>query len=79
MIFKMTTRRLELKAELIRKDYKYRDLASKLQDRGFEVGEFFIARIVAGRFDPPLELKKTIAEILQRPTFEIFEKGGRVG
>jgi hypothetical protein len=41
-------RRLELKAELTRRDMKYRELAALLRERGFDVGEFHIASLVAG-------------------------------
>jgi len=68
----MDNRKLELKAELSRRGMKYRDLAAHLKDRGFDIGEYGLARIVAGRWDPPRDVRQAIADILGRPTFELF-------
>lgn len=73
----MEKRRLELKAELTRRDMKYRELAGLLRDRGFDVGEFDIARLVAGRLTPTEKMRGAISEILGRPTFELFRERGR--
>jgi hypothetical protein len=68
-------RRLELKAELTRRDMKYRELAALLRERGFDVGEFHIASLVAGRMTPSEKMRRAVSEILGRPTFEIFHEG----
>ena len=68
----MNERRLELKAELARHGLRYRDLADQLRECGLELGEFDIARIIAGRWVPPAAVKQAIAAILGRPTYELF-------
>jgi|ETNmetMinimDraft_26_1059896.scaffolds.fasta_scaffold307995_1 transcriptional regulator with XRE-family HTH domain len=66
-------RNLELKAELTRHDLRYRDLANRLQKRGYsDAGEYLIARILAGRIEPSNGMRGAIAEILNRPTIELF-------
>lgn len=73
----MDKRKLELKAELLRRDMKYRELAARLCERGFDAGEYDIARIVAGRLEPHVQLRSAISEILNRPAFELFVEGAK--
>lgn len=68
----MNERRLELKAEMTRRDMTQRDLAHILREKGFDMEPYDVARIIASRWDPPDEIRRAIAEILERPTFEIF-------
>jgi hypothetical protein len=65
-------RHLELRAELARQDLRYRDLAQRVRGCGHHIEEGDIARIVAGRWDPPADVKKAIADIFRRPSFELF-------
>jgi len=69
-------KRLELKGELSRRGLSYRDLSRLLEGRGFDAGEFLISRIISGRVYPSEELRGAIAEILGRPSFELFGRGG---
>jgi len=71
----MHERRLELKAEMTRRDMTQRDLAHILREKGFDAEPYDVARIIAGRWDPPENVKKAIAGILNRPTYEIFAPG----
>jgi len=73
----MDKRLLELRAELVARDMKYRELAARLRERGFDVGEYDIAALIAGRINASSELRKAISEILQRQTFELFVQGAR--
>ncbi len=73
----MDRRKLEFKAELLRRDIRYRELAARLDERGFDAGEYDIARIVAGRMEPHAQLRAAIADILKRPAFELFVEGVR--
>jgi hypothetical protein len=68
----MSEKRLELKGELARQDIRHRDLAGKLRALGHSVEADDIGRIVSHRWDPPMQIKKAIAEILGRPSFELF-------
>lgn len=72
----MDKRRLELKAELSRRGWHYRDLASKLRELGIDADSFDIARIVAGRWEPPEVVRQACSRILNRQAFELF-RGGR--
>jgi hypothetical protein len=63
---------LELKAELARRGWRYRDLARALRERGFDIEADDILAIVAGKRKPDAKLKSAAAEILGRPTFELF-------
>jgi hypothetical protein len=65
-------RRLNIKLELVKRDWRHRDLAARLRERGFEVDTDDVSRLVAGRWTPPSDVREAIAEILQRPTFELF-------
>mgnify|MGYP002354183779 CR=1 FL=1 len=73
----MEERRLELKAEMIRRGMTQRDLARLLRDRGLDAEPYDVARVIAGRWDPPDEMRTAIAAILRRPSFELFTGGGR--
>ena len=66
-------RKLELKAELTRRGWRYRDLARELRAHGIEVEADDILAIVAGKRQPDEKIKTTIAAILGRPTFEVFQ------
>jgi hypothetical protein len=68
----MNERRLELKAEMTRHDMTQRDLARLLRDQGFDMEPYNVARIIAGRWDPPDAMRRAISDILNRPTFELF-------
>ena len=73
----MRKRMLEVKAELTRRDWKYRTLAARLRERGFDADGGDIVRLVAGRWNPPEEMRLAISDILNRPTFELFAPGGK--
>jgi hypothetical protein len=65
-------KQLELKAELSRRGWRYRDLAGQLRARGLEIEADDILAIVAGKRQPDEKLKKITAQILGRPTYELF-------
>ena len=73
----MDERRLELKAEMTRRGMTQRDLARLLRTQGFDTEPYDVARIIAGRWDPPDNIRKAIVGILGRPAFEIFAGGAR--
>ena len=66
-------RRLRLRAELALQDIRHRELAARLRAAGHQVEGDDISRIIAGRWDPPAELREAIASMLGRPTFELFQ------
>jgi hypothetical protein len=68
----MNEKLLELKGELARRDMRHRDLAGKLRELGHLVEADDIGRIVSRRWDPPKQIKGAIANILGRPSFELF-------
>ena len=47
--------------------YRQRDLAA-----ASGLGEHQICLIETGRWNPPAEVKQRLAELLQKPTFEVF-------
>ncbi|MDD4871588.1 MAG: hypothetical protein PHR77_13610 [Kiritimatiellae bacterium] len=68
---------LNIKIELVKRDWKHRDLASQLREHGFsEVDTADVSRLIAGRWTPPEDIRRAIADILERPTFELF--GGKI-
>ena len=69
------SRKLELRAELARQDMSHRDLVARVRERGIDVEISDIARIIAGRWEPPADLRQVVAEILGRPSFELFSSG----
>jgi transcriptional regulator with XRE-family HTH domain len=71
----MDERRLELKAEMVRRGMTQRDLARLLREQGFDMESYDVARIVAGRLDPSESIRSAIAVLLDRPSFEIFARG----
>jgi hypothetical protein len=65
-------KRLRLKIELVKRDWRHRDLAARLRERGFEVDTDDVSRLVAGRWTPPSDVREAIVEILECPSFELF-------
>ena len=65
-------RQLELKAELARRAWRYRDLAKELRARGLDMEAEDILAVVNGKRVPDEVFKKTTAEILGRLTWEVF-------
>ena len=66
-------RKLEIKATLARKGLSYRDLAEAMRTRGHRFDSYDVARIIAGRWQPPDDIKADIAAVLGKPTFELFQ------
>lgn len=66
---------INLKIELVKRDWRHRDLATRLREQGLDIDTDDISRVIAGRWDPPENVKKAIAGILNRPTYEIFAPG----
>jgi len=73
-----TEKLILLKIELVKRDWRHRDLAARLRERGFSVDADDVSRLVAGRWTPPDDIREAIADILGRPTFEIFSAGVKV-
>ena len=73
----MQEQRLEFKAEMVRKRMTQRDMARALRERGVDAEPYDIARIVAGRWNPPDRWRREISEILGRPAFELIPMSGR--
>ena len=65
-------RQLELKAELARRSWRYRDIAKELRARGLDVEADDILAVINGKRGPDDAFKKITAEILGRPSFELF-------
>lgn len=65
-------KRLNLKIELVKRDWRHRDLAARLRERGFDVDTDDVSRITAGRWTPPEPVRRAISEILEHPTYELF-------
>jgi transcriptional regulator with XRE-family HTH domain len=57
-----------LKAARVLKGMTQLQLAEKVG-----VKEIHVSRIETGRSAPDLDMKRRIAEVLQRPTFELFD------
>lgn len=70
-------RRLNIKIEMVKRDWRHRDMAAQLRERGFNVDTDDVSRLIAGRWTPPENIRRAISEILGRPTFKLFQDGGR--
>jgi hypothetical protein len=66
-------RRQNIKIELVKRDWRHRDLAAHLRERGHEIETDEISRLIAGRWNPPEHIRKAISEILDCPTYELFQ------
>lgn len=64
---------LELRAELVRRGMRYRDLARALRERGIDAEESDVLAVIAGKRRADDAFKKAVANILGRPTFELFQ------
>jgi hypothetical protein len=69
---KSMDKNLEIKIELVKRDWRHRDLAGRLRAQGFDVDTDDISRLISGRWNPPTDIRQAISEILNRPTFELF-------
>ncbi len=65
-------RQLELKAELARRGMRYRDLARALRGHGLEAEEGDILAVINGKRCVDDTFRRHVAEILGRPSFELF-------
>ena len=70
-------KRLNIKIEMVKRDWRHRDMAAQLRERGFDVDTDDVSRLIAGRWTPAEEIRRAIAEILGRPTYELFQGGAR--
>ena len=64
----MTTANLRFKVARIQAGYTQLQLAELAGVR-----EFVITRVETGRSSPPYALKERLAQILRRPTYELFQ------
>ena len=71
------TKQLELKAEIVRRGWRYRDMAHEARARGLDVEGDDVLAIVNGKRNPDERLRKIFSEILGRPSFELFVRGGQ--
>jgi hypothetical protein len=71
-------RRLNIKVEMVKRDRRHRDMAAQLRERGLNVDTDDVSRLIAGRWTPPENIRRAISEILGRPTYELFQDGGRL-
>ena len=65
-------KRVNLKIELVKRDWRHRDLAARLREQGFDVDSDDVSRLIARRWTPPEKVCQAISKILGRPTFELF-------
>lgn len=62
-----------LRAEMVRAGMGYKELARACRDRGVEVEATELSAIVGGRREASDKLRATVAAVLGRPTFEVFQ------
>jgi hypothetical protein len=66
-------KQLELKAELARRGWRYRDLARELRARAVDAEADDVLAVIAGKRTPDERFKKAVSDILGRPSFELFQ------
>jgi hypothetical protein len=66
-------KQIELRAAMVRAGKGYKELARACRERGVEVEATELSAIVGGRREASEKLKSTVAAVLGKPTFEVFQ------
>jgi len=66
-------RQIEVRAAMVRAGMGYKELARACRERGVEVEATELSAIAGGRREPGEKLKSTVAAVLGRPTFEVWQ------
>ena len=65
-------KQVELRAEMVRQGKRYRDLARELREHGIGAETDDVLAVVNGKRRADDAFKKAVADVLGRPTFELF-------
>ena len=66
-------KQVELRAAMVRASIGYKELARACRTRGVEIEATELSAIVGGRREAGERLKSTVAAVLGRPTFEVWQ------
>ena len=57
---------------MVRRGWRYKDMAREMRGRGLDVEESDVLAVVAGKREPDAAFKTAAAAVLGKPTFELF-------